>query len=192
MSLSRGRRFVLLAGVVVLGALCVAGLAHSLMAQRRLPGIWESYSDAINRQLQRGDGEGALRQMRLVVDLSVDDPAKVERVLEPMASLARELGRRDDELCALRQMVLRRPKEVGLRERLAEVLLDQQSPPRSDLREAATHAEMAVMLDPRSVRGWSSLSRVAGAMGQQAESREFSERAQRIAQSAAPSAPVAP
>ena len=173
-------RALFLAGVAAFAALALAGGVVSLLVDHRLPGIWSGYVDSINQLLGRGDAPGALRQMRLAVELNPDDGAKVDSILPQMARLAHDVGSRDDELRALRMLAMRNPLDASIHERLATALLDQEKPSMDVLREASAHAETAVRLDFHSARGWSDLAAVAHALGQEDKSREFLHRAYQI------------
>jgi hypothetical protein len=176
----RRARLVLVATAVAFLTLAATGIVSSLLQDGGVPDFRKGVKDHVNAMLERGDLDGALDQMRLLITLGGAEESTVRSTLPSMARLARDLGRREDELLALRMLARRSADELWVHERLTALLLEPPSPSEAEIREAIGYAEHLAKNRPEAASSWWALARVTQLIGQPGPSAEYLRRAQEI------------
>jgi tetratricopeptide (TPR) repeat protein len=175
--MSLGRRLDVLLLVLGAGAFTLAvvgGLYQALRTEGGLPPIHGSYSDYINDFVKRKDFDGALQQMRMAVEVDVEQG---HLVLPYMVQLAHAVGENESEIFALRRLARIRPDDVDTHGGLASALLDRDLVDGDTIAEAQKHAEMALALRPDSATAFLDLGSVAFYRGEHREAFSYWEQA---------------
>jgi tetratricopeptide (TPR) repeat protein len=163
--------------LLVLASLVGLGLVRSLTTEGGLPSPSLRYVPHLNSALNAGDAEHALREMRIAVLIDSGSETVEKQVLPKMARLAHDLGDRDTELLALRQLVRLHREDASLHLRLSTALLSVPELGLDELKEAGQHAELALRSGGGGAEAWYNLSRVAHAVGQPQQAAEALRRA---------------
>lgn len=126
-------------GVLLVFVSIAAGIAHSVISERRLPEVALIYSHDINAALAEQDYQRAIPQLRLAVDL---DFGNETRLLE-LAEAANAVGDLESQVIAARGLSRLQPKNAELADLLASVYLKVDRP-----LDAAVAAARAVRHEP--------------------------------------------
>lgn len=145
-------------GIALFTVAFAAGVARTVRSDGVLPPISWSQSVEVERLLAGGDLEGTVKQMRIAAQIDV---TSTQQLVPILARLAHQIGDRENEIWALRQLVVARPDNASIHNALATQLLDSGDERASTLAEAERHSEIARKIDPDSAVALVNLGSVA-------------------------------
>jgi tetratricopeptide (TPR) repeat protein len=173
----RVRTGAFVAALALFALLLTGGLHESLRTSGGLPGLGGDYLAYVDGLLERGETDAALDQLRLAVEIDIEDAGYVALL---MAQLAQRLENRDAAVYALRRLTQVRREDADVSNALASALLASGDADASALEEAGEHSRLALRLRPGSALASFNLGSVAYARGQRDEASTWWAQAERL------------